>query len=367
MGKLEYIKDSPKEKLFESEDSKRSTPKPQVLSFFCGAGGLDLGFSQAGFDVIFAADYDTAAVETHNSNVAVPCARKIDLLKTTASEIKMVLDDQPGSSAPIGIIGGPPCQGFSRANTQRAHDDPRNELARKYAKLIDELADSYPIRFFVFENVPELLATKNAKFLASLKRKLREKFSISLKTLNASDFGVPQNRERVFIVGIRRREGKREKFLFPDPTSNIKNTVRNAISHLPEPAFFDKSLTAERIATHPNHWTMRPRSARFGADLVNSGRSLIRLDWDKPSRTVAYGHREIHVHPSGLRRLSIYEAMLLQGFPPTYQLKGNLSQQVTQVSNAVPPPVAKALATKLLTYLPISAPIANNDQCSEAR
>jgi DNA (cytosine-5)-methyltransferase 1 len=367
VGKLERINASPGTISPESANSTQRTPKPQVLSFFCGAGGLDLGFSQAGFDVIFAADYDSAAVETHNANVAVRCAKKLDLLKTTASEIKIFLDTQPGFSAPVGIIGGPPCQGFSRANTRRAHDDPRNQLARKYARLIDELADSYPIHFFVFENVPELLATKNAKFLASLKRKLREKFSISLKTLNASDFGVPQNRERVFIVGIRRREGKYEKFLFPEPTSNVKRTVRNAISHLPEPVFFNRSLTPERIATHPNHWTMRPRSVRFSADLVNSGRSLIRLDWDKPSRTVAYGHREIHVHPSGVRRLSIYEAMLLQGFPPTYQLKGNLSQQVTQVSNAVPPPVAKALATKLLTYLPISASRANNDQCSEAR
>ena len=78
-----------------------------------------------------------------------------------------------------------------------------------------------------------------------------------------------------------------------------------------------------------------------------TGRSFRRLKWDQPSPTVAYGHREIHVHPSGRRRLSIYEAMLLQGFPDEFVLEGNLSAQVEQVSNAVPPPLARSLATAI--------------------
>ena len=100
------------------------------------------------------------------------------------------------------------------------------------------------------------------------------------------------------------------------------------------------------IPHHENHWTMRPLSKRFsrpgGAD--RAGRSFRRLEWDKPSPTVAYGHREIHVHPDGCRRLSIFEAMLLQGFPEDFVLEGTLSSQVEQVSNAVPPPLARALA-----------------------
>lgn len=94
---------------------------------------------------------------------------------------------------------------------------------------------------------------------------------------------------------------------------------------------------------------MRPVSKRFhqpgGAD--RAGRSFRRLEWDKPSPTVAYGHREIHVHPEGRRRLSIYEAMLLQGFPEEFVLEGTLSSQVEQVSNAVPPPLAQSLATAI--------------------
>jgi DNA (cytosine-5)-methyltransferase 1 len=324
----------------------------QILSFFCGAGGLDLGFAQAGYDVIFAADYDDAAVETHNANSAVPAAEKLDLLKVKAKDIVDRLDNLNEPIRPVGIIGGPPCQGFSRANTQRCHTDPRNTLARRYAQLIIDLTDTYSIQFFVFENVPEILAEKNSAILRSLKRKLAEKFKISLKVLNAADFGVAQTRERLFMVGLRRGDEKSApQFAFPIPIPKARLTVRETIGHLPEPVFFDRSLTSADIPHHPNHWTMRPRSPRFSPDLVSSGRSLIRLDWDKPSRTVAYGHREIHVHPTGLRRLSIHEAMLLQGFPSTYHLRGNLSQQVTQVSNAVPPPVAKAIATQLLPYL----------------
>jgi DNA (cytosine-5)-methyltransferase 1 len=89
---------------------------------------------------------------------------------------------------------------------------------------------------------------------------------------------------------------------------------------------------------------MVPRSRKFGENTAVGGRSFRRLSWDDKSPTVAYGHREIHVHPNGKRRLSIYEAILLQGFPKKYWITGNLSQQVEQVSNVVPPPVAKAIA-----------------------
>jgi len=323
--------------------------RPQIISFFCGAGGLDLGFAEAGFDVAFAADYDAAAIATHNANGVAPVAQQIDLLKATAPQIAKKLD--AAGIVPIGVIGGPPCQGFSRANTQRCHTDPRNHLARRYASMIVKLTDLYPIEFFVLENVPELLAKKNQAILAGLKRTLSKRFDVSIACLNASDYGVPQNRERVFFVGLRKEAGATRAFRFPEPTTAKKATVRQAIAKLPEPVFFDRKLQPKDIPHHPNHWTMRPRSARFGPDLMSGGRSLIKLDWDKPSRTVAYGHREIHVHPSGLRRLSIYEAMILQGFPKTYQLSGNLSEQVTQVSNAVPPPVARAIAVRLAEHV----------------
>jgi DNA (cytosine-5)-methyltransferase 1 len=100
---------------------------------------------------------------------------------------------------------------------------------------------------------------------------------------------------------------------------------------------------------HPNHWTMQPKSTRFQNPEAHAGngRSFKRLKWDEASPTIAFGHREIHVHPNGRRRLSIFEALLLQGFPPSFVLEGNLSEQVEQVSNAVPPAMARSLANAL--------------------
>ena len=120
--------------------------------------------------------------------------------------------------------------------------------------------------------------------------------------------------------------------------------MRDAIEGLPEPAYFSRGMTAKDIPFHRNHWTMMPKSPKLLAGTSTDGRSFRRLLWDDESPTVAYGNREIHVHPDGGRRLSVHEAMLLQGFPRQYRLCGNFSQQITQVSNAVPPPVARALA-----------------------
>lgn len=340
------VRDTPEQVIVEIE-----VKKPQLISFFCGAGGLDLGFSQAGFEVIFAADYDRASVASHNANSKNKTARQLDLLTENALNIHKLIFDNDPKAQPVGIIGGPPCQGFSIANTKRSHNDPRNNLAKHYAKLIVDLSDLYPIDFFVFENVAGLLAKQNASVLDGLKKKLSERFELFATCLNAKNFGVPQSRERFFMVGLRKIEGQKQHFEFPEALDHPLRTVREAIYGLPEAMYFRRDLTPEVIPFHPNHWTMRPLSKRFGKDLVSNGRSLIRLDWDKPSRTVAYGHREIHVHPSGLRRLTIYEAMLLQGFPSTYRFCGNLSEQVTQVSNAVPPPLANAIACAVKAVL----------------
>ncbi|MBK9622570.1 MAG: DNA cytosine methyltransferase [Candidatus Obscuribacter sp.] len=120
-------------------------------------------------------------------------------------------------------------------------------------------------------------------------------------------------------------------------------TVGESIRGLPPPKFFEAKLQKEDIPHHPNHWTMKPRSKKFqNPNTLHAGtRSFKRLSWTEPSPTIAFGNREIHVHPSGKRRISIYEALLLQGFPKSFVLEGNLSQQVEQISNAVPPPLGK--------------------------
>ncbi|WP_339466218.1 DNA cytosine methyltransferase [Pseudomonas lurida] len=342
------------EDFFTSSEPKEISPisPPGVLSLFCGAGGLDVGFLKQGFTVPLAADFDSSAVRTYNQNHPGETAVKLDLLTISPEELyQKALASQQGGDNIQGIIGGPPCQGFSRGNVARCPTDPRNQLALKYAEIVNYFHKVSNIKFFLFENVPEILAKKNVEFLALLRKRLSKKFNIYEKELNACDFGVPQNRRRYFIVGIAKSVDS-GGFEFPVALDLPVKTVSDAIKGLPEPYFFKRGVITPEIPHHPNHWTMQPKSKRFTTgDMPKGGRSFIKLVWDKPSRTVAYGNREIHVHPDGNRRLSIYEAMKLQGFPSSYSLWGSLSAQVKQISNAVAPPVAEALAERVKKYL----------------
>jgi len=323
----------------------------QLISVFSGAGGMDHGFHQAGFRTIFSADNNEAAVNTFNRNFPGRVSHCVDLGKTYAKNFLAMIESASPRCQPKGIIGGPPCQGVSRGNTQSRSSDPRNTLMTTYTRLLNALEEQYGIDFFVFENVPDLQSIRNENRYTTLMRALRKCFVVHQKILNAADFGVPQNRERLFIVGINKKHRQAENFKFP-VGSGVRKSVRQTIRNLPPPTFFKRGICGEDIPHHPNHWTMNPKSPRFFApEGTSTGRSFRRLDWDQPSHTVAYGHREIHVHPNGTRRLSIYEAMLLQGFNPAYRMLGNLSEQVTQVSNAVAPPVAFALAKAIRRLL----------------
>lgn len=335
----------------EPEEISAVNP-PGVLSLFCGAGGLDIGFLKQNFTVPLAIDFDASAVKSYNQNHSGETAVKLDLLAVSPEELfQRALASQLGDNNIQGIIGGPPCQGFSRGNVARCPTDPRNQLAMKYAEIVNYFYKMSKLKFFLFENVPEILAKKNVEFLTLLRRRLSKNFNIYEKELNASDFGVPQNRRRYFIVGIAKSVDC-GGFEFPVALGDPIKTVSDAIRGLPEPYFFKRGAVAPEIPHHPNHWTMQPKSKRFSSgELPRGGRSFIRLVWDKPSRTVAYGNREIHVHPEGNRRLSIYEAMQLQGFPFSYVLWGSLSAQVKQISNAVAPPVGEALAVCVRKYL----------------
>lgn len=327
-------------------------PDPlQLISVFSGAGGMDQGFHQAGFRTIFSADNSEIAVNTFNYNFPGEASYCVDLGKTYVNNFLAMLELASPNCKPKGIIGGPPCQGVSRGNIQSKSSDPRNSLMSTYIRLLNAVEEQYGIDFFVFENVPDLQSSRNSNRYKTLLSGLRKRFFVHQKILNAADFGVPQNRERLFIVGINRKHEKAERFQFPF-LNDTRITVRQTIESLPSPTFFKRGLCSNDISHHPNHWTMNPKSRRFSEpEDVITGRSFRKLSWDKPSHTVAYGHREIHIHPNGTRRLSIYEAMLLQGFKSDFQILGNLSEQVTQVSNAVAPPVAFALANSIKQLL----------------
>ncbi len=138
--------------------------------------------------------------------------------------------------------------------------------------------------------------------------------------------------------------------LWQRPIVGLKGlTVRDMVGSLPEPLVFKKKSGSSRSKPwHDNHWCMAPKSVKFSDGTLREGyadlRSFKTLWWDQPSYTVSYGNREVHIHPSGKRRLSVYEGMLLQGFPHEFVLDGSMSSQITQVSEAVPPPLAYAVA-----------------------
>lgn len=321
-------------------------PLPKVVSLFSGAGGLDLGFTKLGFPLVCAIDVSEAAIRTHRRNFQQTFSLAADLEELGHEGVLGLLEDHLAPEESIAVIGGPPCQGFSRANAASRPDDPRNRLTQLYLDIVRALQEVYSVEFILFENVLGIKDTKHKIVFESILSEFTAMgFAADVTVYSALDFGVPQTRSRVIISGFKDSAVKSKFKPRKVPRSN-KLTVRNAIEGLPEPAYFQRGLDKAEIPYHENHWTMRPVSKKFSlpGGARSSGRSFRRLDWDKPSLTVAYGNREIHVHPEGHRRLSIYEAMILQGFPYDFVLEGTLSEQVDQVSNAVPPPLAQALA-----------------------
>jgi DNA (cytosine-5)-methyltransferase 1 len=327
---------------FKKSASRKNLPK--IVSLFCGAGGLDLGFKEAGFTISVAIDASDAAIRTHKKNFYRTKAVVGDLIKLQPAGVLDLVRKKLNPGQRIAVIGGPPCQGFSRANTSSLSDDPRNRLPKLYLEIVNALQSVYAVEFIVFENVLGIRDKKHVETYKALMQGIGALgFDVTEKELCSADFGVPQNRRRIVLSGMRAGQGYTQ--VKPRKRRGLE-TVRQAIGKLEPPAFFKRGLEPEDIPVHPNHWTMQPKSRRFLNPEAETGRgrSFRRLDWDAASPTIAFGHREIHVHPDGHRRLSIYEALLLQGFPAEFVLEGNLSEQVEQVSNAVPPPLARSVA-----------------------
>ena len=334
----------------ESSLDRPATGAAIVLSLFCGAGGLDLGFERAGYEICLSVDRSAAAIATHKRNFDAEKSLQADISTLGPGGICQALLERVPAGSRIGIIGGPPCQGFSRANTASYTDDPRNSLVDLYVRIIHRLDKDFEIDFVVFENVLGIKDRKHQQTFGRLKTGL-ESVGLAVTTHEccALDHDVPQTRRRVLVTGLHKLSGP----LADIPQRPGKKSVREAIGHLTSPVYFRPGLRPDEIPVHPNHWTSRPRSSRFSTPLRDwrPTRSFKRTYWSKPSPTIAFGHREIHVHPSGTRRLSIHEAMLLQGFPASFVLSGNMTQQVEQVSNAVPPPLAFSVAESIRQHL----------------
>lgn len=304
----------------------------KVVSLFSGAGGLDLGFVQAGHEIIWANDLYSDAVETYRHNIGT---------HITCADIKNI-DSEDIPDCDI-IIGGFPCQGFSVANMGRTVEDQRNSL---YKEMIRIISAKRP-KFFVAENVKGILSLAKGKVFEMILSDFKGlNYNVAYKLLNAADYGVPQKRERVIVVGV--RNDINFDFHFPETTNNENGTdgkkrwvsVSDALKDLPDP---------DMPNNVPNHVYSKFK-LKFNGYLGNR-----KIDPDKPAPTVTArgddkGGVVVLHHPSNSRRMTCRELATIQGFPLDYVFSGNKSSIYRQIGNAVPVPLAKAIAMQFNYY-----------------
>jgi len=304
-----------------------------VVSLFSGAGGLDLGFKMAGHDIVWANDLYGDAVATYRENLGE------HIVCENVSNVQ--INDVPDCDI---VIGGFPCQGFSVANTKRNMKDERNQL---YKELLRIIKGKQP-KFFLAENVKGISSLGKGQVLKMILADFsRIGYNVQSHLLNAADYGVPQHRHRVFIVGV--RNDVNFTFSYPSPTHHADGShglpkwvgVGEALQGLPDPD------TPNNV---PNHDYSKYK-LRFNGYLGH--RTINSL---KPAPTVTArgddkGGVVVLHHPSNLRRMSCRELATVQSFPVAYRFVGNRSSVYRQIGNAVPPLLAYAVAKQFNTYV----------------
>jgi DNA (cytosine-5)-methyltransferase 1 len=345
----------------------------RVLDLFSGAGGLAYGFQSAGFKTVAGVDFDEGSLLTFRKNFPKAMAFCEDLseiseeLKKYFKSLRNTIDV---------IVGGPPCQGFSIAG-KRLIDDPRNSLYRHYIEIVKVIKP----RYVVIENVPTIRTMGGGKIAQSIVEDLEDlNYVVKVFTVNASDYGVPQNRKRAFFVA---KQGG-EPINFPAPTTPFnKLTTKDAIGDLPlvDDYHEDLPMPYSKKTTNSfqlkmrrgskelfNHWSVaHTAQTRAIIALVPDGGNYkdlpkklqgtrkVNIAWtrmasDRPSFTIDAGHNH-HFHYKANRVPTVRECARIQSFPDTFIFLGNKTSQFRQVGNAVPPLLAESLAKEILKDL----------------
>ena len=323
----------------------------RIVSFFSGAGGLDLGFKKAGFEFIWANEFDPTIHPTFKKNFP----------KTTLDTRSIVEIDPNEVPDCDGIIGGPPCQSWSEAGAGRGINDSRGQLFHNYVDIIEKKKP----KFFLAENVSGLLFNKHNDALNKIfERFLEIGYNVSFKLLDANDYGVPQNRKRVIIVGYPASYG--DHFFPPEPDEE-KPVLRDAIAHL------SNSAVPALSKNHPNPDTKVDNHefmiGKFSTMYMS--RNRVR-SWDEPSFTIQAGGRHAPCHPQApkmikvekdrmkfkhgstklYRRLTIRECAAIQTFPDEFKFEyKTVADGYKMIGNAVPVKFAEKLATKIMDDL----------------
>lgn len=345
----------------------------KIVDLFCGAGGFSLGFEREGFDSILAIDKWNDAVLTYNHNREDKCALNIDIHDYTNE----MLDELAKKNKVVGIIGGPPCQGFSMVG-KRESGDERNSLYLEYVRFVNQLKPA----FFILENVKGLLSLEKGVFRDDIiERFSKLGYNVTFKLLRASDYGVPQSRERVFFVGLKKSIFKDTYFDFDKIKTAKMVSTGDALSDLPsldngeDPMTYSCApknefqalmrensdiITNNEITVHTEQTkdiisrikdggNIRDLSEEF-YKVRNYNAAFKRMNSKLPSGTIDCGHRN-YFHYKENRIPTARESARIQSFPDNYFFTGNKTSQYTQIGNAVPVLLSSAIAVAIKEYL----------------
>lgn len=341
------------------------------IEIFSGAGGLGLGAHMTGIKTFAVVEKDAPSLKTYKKNHPE--------VKTINEDIRKIKGSDITNNKPFIVFGGPPCQGFSLSNTKtRNEDNENNHLFLEFIRIVKELKPDW----FLFENVAGILSYKNGETVKELQRIFKnEGYTSTFDILYASDYGVPQARNRFFMVG----NIYNIDFKFPEKEIN-KVSVKEAISDLPKlnnGDFIDKlpykkgklsnyalSIRGNSKFSYQNYvsrnkdyvlerydyikqgdnWKAIPDRLMSNYKDKNNCHSGIyrRLEEEKPSVVIANYRKNMLIHPTQNRGLSVREAARLQSFPDDYMFEGSLSQIQQQIGNAVPPLLAKAIFKQII-------------------
>ncbi len=323
----------------------------RVLSLFSGAGGLDLGFERAGFEVPMANEYDKTIWETYKINHPNTKLIEGDIRKIKEEDFPDDID---------GIIGGPPCQSWSAAGSKRGVSDPRGQLFFEYVRILKEKQP----KFFLAENVSGMLAKRHSDALRNILEMFDEcGYDVTLTLVNAKDYGVAQDRKRVFFIGF--RKDLHVEFTFPEGSTrddDKKLTLRDIIYDLKDTAVpaNDKNHH-NKNAINNNEYFIGSYSPIF------MSRNRVR-GWDEQAFTVQASGRQCQLHPQApkmlkvdadrymfakgqerlYRRLTVREVARIQGFPDDFTfVYENLDNAYKMIGNAVPVNLAFEIASTI--------------------
>lgn len=317
--------------------------KPKVVSLFSGCGGSSLGYELAGFEVIFAVECDKNAQLVYATNHPKTYLFSDDIKKLSIDFIFSKINLNPGE---LDLLdGSPPCQGFSTAG-KRQFTDERNDLFLEYARILEALKP----KTFIMENVPGMIkGIMKLKFKQILEKLISCGYVVKVAVLNAANYGVPQNRERLIFVGIRNDIGK--TFKFPQPFSR-QITVKQALADCPD--YCDKPIIKEWQQRALNllscHSSTKEKQVVFRQTKGTTGSaiSMIILDPNKPCPTITKSEIAASglIHPNKKRYLNLSELKRLSSFPDDYWFL-NRESGIERIGNAVPPLLIKAIAEQI--------------------